>query len=107
MIYEHEIEAELLKLPKEFLVKLYIQTNRGFYGKNLSMLRREILSLKIDINLENQRKVIDELDDFELYTGTNVVEFLKNHSQYEEINTRLKKLEKEYDKLQKERSEIE
>lgn len=107
MIYEHEIEAELLKLPKEFLVKLYIQTNRGFYGKSLSMLRREILSLKIDINLEKQRKVIDELDKHPSYTGNNVLEFIANHEQYEKINAKLKEIEKEYDMLQKERSEIE
>lgn len=106
MITHEELEKVLNDLPKDILVKLYIQNTRGLFAKSIDQIKNDIISVKIDINLEKQRKVIDELDKHPSYTGNNVLEFITNHEQYEKINAKLKKLENEYDKLKKELREI-
>ena len=94
-----EFSKELMKLPKEMLVTHILeQTNLRYTIQGLDT-NKMIIDMKKNYNLKLQKEAVDKLCAHEPYSGSDRIQWLKNHKEWEKLNQRCSDLSKEYERL--------
>ena len=97
------LNERLKNVSKEIIISLLYDQIRFQSEQDIEMM---VINIKIDNNLTKQRKALDDIDNHQAYTGDKLVEWAKNHAEWERLNNIYDSLYQEYLSLQKQRDKI-
>jgi hypothetical protein len=95
---------EVLKdVPKDIIIRILHEHVK--FKPNVD-IQLTIIDVKKTKNLEQQREILREQNSHKRYTGNNKLEWLKNHEEWDRLNTIFNKLSNEYDALSEQREKL-
>lgn len=101
---KQEFKEELSKLPKDVLVNYLMEKLQiDLFRKSKELI---LLEIKIHHNNVLTEKALDDLNNHVSYTGTNIIEWTKNHNDWVKINNHVDKLFAQGEKLRVERDKL-